>query len=103
MNEEFYKTWWWLEENHPWSLRKIDIALMKVNPETGKVDDNSLKNTKMEYWIEGGPYENDDDAGLIQTHDPKLDCGGDTFEEAIMKYAELIREHYGESSELIIN
>ena len=72
-------------------LEGLDLMVVKVNPETNEIDDNSALNTKTAVWIEHGPY---DTAGGYWYHDIDLDCGGDTFEEAIIKLAELVKEKY---------
>ena len=73
-------------------LRNLDVELVKVDPETNAVDlEDDSRNKKLRIWLESGPWNN----GL--THDPRLDCEGDTFEEAIVALAELVRTHYGEN------
>lgn len=69
--------------------RALDIDVVKVNPETQMIDDNDELNTKIEIWLECGPYNKD-----YLTHDVDLDCGGDTFEEAICELAKLVKEKY---------
>ena len=69
------------------------FEIVKVNPETNAIDDDSTKNTKVQVWLEHGPY--DKEWGGC-THDIDLDCGGDTFEEAIIKLAELVKGKYGD-------
>ena len=68
------------------------FEIVKVNPKTNAIDDDSTKNTKVQVWLEHGPY--DKEWGGC-THDIDLDCGGDTFEEAIIKLAELVKSKYG--------
>ena len=69
------------------------FEIVKVNPETNAIDDDSAKNTKVQVWLEHGPY--DKEWGGC-THDIDLDCGGDTFEEVIIKLAELVKGKYGD-------
>ena len=89
--------------------RCLDIDIVRVNPETGEIDDHPDKNTKTEYWLECGswltPAEykfNGFEHGQkhrpygMAAHDYDLDCGGDTFEEAILNLACLVYENYGE-------
>lgn len=75
----------------------LDIWVAKVNPETNEVDDDNSKNTKIEIWLECGPYCKD-----FFTHDIDLDCGGDTFEEAIIELAKLVKDIYGDDIEKAI-
>ena len=83
--EKFYKTWWFLMDEYEWAINHLDIDVVKVNPKTRRVDDNETKNTKIEYWIE---------CGLPGEHDIKLDCGGDSFEEAVINLSRLLKRYY---------
>lgn len=86
--------------------RCLDIDVQKVNPDTEEVDDDRSKNTKTEVWLECGPWHSrkkdpawfDDypDMPDCASHDIDLDCGGDTFEEAILELAKLVRNKYGD-------
>ena len=88
----------------PGFLDSLDIDLAKVNPKTSKIEDDKTLNTKVEVWLEAGPWIDPSEAGYPEdwteteaaSHDLNLDCGGDTFEEAIIKMAELVKKHYGE-------
>lgn len=97
MKEQFYNDWWYLEELI-WPIKNLCIEVVKVDPKTRKVEDDSFRNTHIEYWLETGPDEkiqiSDHDAFMTQTHDPVLDCGGDSFEEAIIKLTKLVKNFY---------
>ena len=94
--------------------RCLDIDVEKVNPKTCRIDDNNKLNTKVRVWLEcGEPYCLRDDCdtqgrlnweitwaknnGLdpdeyldevhYNSHIIDYDCGGDTFEEAIVNLA----------------
>lgn len=92
-----------------------------VNPETNEIDDNESLNTKFQTWLEvclpasnmeilsflsmdGSTEEiaknahkyNLFDQYRFHLHDYELDCGGDTFEEAIINLATLVLEKYGD-------
>ena len=58
-------------------------------------------NTKTEVWLEFGrafiDYSITDD--VMFEHDYRLDCGGDTFEEAIIKLANLVDQFYYDNGE----
>lgn len=69
----------------------LDIAVVKVNPETKAIDDNEDLNTEINVWLECGAVENG-----YYTHDINLDCGADTFENAIIKLAQLVLKEYGD-------
>lgn len=119
---DFYTSWWWLH-NHPINLKPfviggktddnmapikmglhdIYIYVARVDPYDNKINViDTYKNTKTQVWLEFGKYVNytdihDDLPDLYQReHDPALDCGGDTFEIAIMKLAELVLKYYGD-------
>lgn len=71
------------------------IEVVKVNPDTNEIDNDCTKNTKVQIWLEHGSY--DTEWGGC-THDIDLDCGADTFEEAIIKLAQLVKEKYNDVS-----
>ncbi len=83
----------------------VEINLVWVNPETKEIDDNPALNTHFQVWLEGGgwfdtrkeDWGNPEDRNPWLTyHDINLDCGGDSLEEALLKLADLVQEHYGE-------
>ena len=92
----------------------LDIEFMRVNPETGAVDDNPDLNTKTEVWLETGPWSRQDDLGDdwkhfananppgCASHDHRLDCGGATFEEAIIELANNVNAHYQDDGTEIV-
>ena len=98
MMEKFYDAWMFLS-THKMFRNLFECGLytvvVKVNPETDAVDDDDNKNTKVQIWLEHGPYEIQPGNCCSQhTHDWDLDCGGDTFEDAVIKLAELVKKHY---------
>lgn len=98
--EEFYTAWMFLSDHkmfHNLFECGLYTAVVKVNPETNAVDDDRAKNTKVQVWLEHGPYEAQPDNFPQHTHDWDLDCGGDTFEDAIIRLAELVKEHYDDN------
>ena len=84
--------------------RCLSISVVKINPETGEIDANMSNNTKTEVWLEFGrafiDYSITDD--VMFEHDYRLDCGGDTFEEAIIKLANLVDQFYYDNGEDIL-
>lgn len=97
--KDFYEAFHFLDD-HPIFLdewggshfnRCLDIFVVKVNPETGSIDDNDYLNTQVEIWLECGPYD-----PTMRQHDIDLDCGGKTFDQAIIKLANLVLEKYGD-------
>ena len=84
--------------------RCLSISVVKINPETDEIDANMSNNTKTEVWLEFGrafiDYSITDD--VMFEHDYRLDCGGDTFEEAIIKLANLVDQFYYDNGEDIL-
>ncbi len=97
--------WWWLN-SHPAFEDKngisrfqctFSIEIVKVNPETDSIDDERSKNTKVRVWLESGKWLYPEDChedGMAQ-HDYRLDCGGDTFEEALKELYKKVYAYYG--------
>jgi len=73
----------------------LDIEVVKVNPQTDSIDDNRKLNTKVQIWLEAGPH-----IGRHHAHDIDLDCGADTFEEAIIELASLVKQKYSDNPEV---
>ncbi len=97
---DFYTAWIFLLEHkafHGLFECGLYTMVVKVNPETNEVDDDDTKNTKVQVWLEHGGY---DDEGC-HMHDFDLDCGGDTFEEAIIELATLVKKHYTDDGKKI--
>ena len=100
--DEFYDAWTFLadhpifirdddlekEPNYFHFQRNLGIEVVKVNPETNEIDDDQSLNTKTAVWLECGTEENH--------HDIDLDSGGDSFEDAVIELAKLVREKYGD-------
>lgn len=76
--------------------RCLDITVVKVNPENLVIEDNEDLNTKTQVWLEfGKAFLNTDDSEHVQfEHDMRLDCSGDTFEEAIINLSNLVDKYY---------
>lgn len=93
---DFYTAWWFLAEhrifNNEFDFERIWIHVTKVNPVTNELDDDKTKNTKVQVWLECFPDNPKIDG---RYHDIDLDCGGDTFEEAIIELAKLVMNKYG--------
>lgn len=91
---DFYTAWHFLE-GHPIFHRRFScdlvVDVVKVNPDTNAIDDDETKNTKVQVWLEHGPYIHKFN---MCSHDIELDCGGDTFEEAIVELAALVKNRY---------
>ncbi len=96
--KDFYEAWRFLEDHAIFRGKKLNnsvfdnclyIMVVKVNTETRQQEDDESKNTKTEIWLESGPWKN-----FGPSHDDDLNCGGYTFEEAIIKLANLVQKHY---------
>jgi hypothetical protein len=113
--KNFYDAWWFLEEHPMFKYydnkrckiefgsfqESLNIYVTKVNPKTKRIDDNIKLNTKVEIWVECGGYIFDENFNnWISCHDIRLDCGGDTFEEAIIKLANLVLKFYGKNKKV---
>lgn len=88
----------------------LDVWYTKTNGK-GRIEDDKTRNIHDECWLEFGelkydyhthdpktnrPYDWDKETSLIHYHDPRLDCGGPTFDEALVKLARLVRKYYGD-------
>ena len=97
---DFYTAWIFLLEHkmfrHMFECG-LYTAVVKVNPETNAIDDDDTKNTKVQVWLEHGAYDEE----YTHYHDFDLDCGGDTFEEAIIALAGLVKKHYTDDGKKI--
>lgn len=104
---KFYEAWQYLE-NHPIFEDKmgfseftqcIDIEIVKVNPYTNSISDNTDENISTRVWLECGPYIGE----KARAHDIELDCGAKTFEKAIKKLAKLVKKVYGDDRKNALN
>lgn len=95
-----------LEHESAWLRAMIEISPHKVCPETGKIEDDPARNTKIEWWYEFGPYDllpRDEHGSSIQSHwhDYLLDGGADTYEEAVLEIAAKVHKFYGNDRQII--
>ena len=86
---DFYEAFHFLNE-HPYFeeefLSCLDVSVVKVCPETKCVEEDLSLNTMTNVWLE---------AGKPGYHDLELDCGGETYEEAIVELANRVYYTYG--------
>lgn len=114
MHTDFYEAYRYLEDHkyfrhedfykkHGFELTMFStntrVFVVKVDPDTYCIEEDESRNTKTVIWLETGRTINEDigDGDGVQEmteHDWRLDCGGDTYEEAIIKLANLIDETY---------
>lgn len=107
---DFHEAWQWLDDHPMFAIGEggagggtgcLDIEVVKVNPENETIEDDESLNTATRVWLEGGPWmeEIEGEWHGDWAHDWDLDCGGKTFEEAFMKFVELVKEVYGDYGE----
>lgn len=85
-----------------YDLDIIEISVVKVNPKNNTIEDDSSLNTEIRVWIEigydgpSGGWENEglDKYDFISYHHYKMDAGGRTFEEALIKSARKAQKLY---------
>ncbi len=70
----------------------IDVDVVKVDPTTETIEKDESRNTATRVWLETGQW----DLGGNSTHDPVLDTGAPTYEEAIILLADLVKAKYGD-------
>lgn len=72
-----------------------------MNPDTNMIDSNRTKNTKTKVWLEfGAAFLDLKFSKHVQfEHDKRLDCGSNTFKEAIINLANLVDKYYLDNSE----
>ncbi|MCI0560890.1 MAG: hypothetical protein MN733_20590 [Nitrososphaera sp.] len=116
---DFYTAYWWFYSHPAFSCKgqcagdegffiALEFCVQKVDPVTRRIEDDQSRNTHPEIWLEAGPWLTAKEAGMddlckdedsiygFPSHDYNLDCGGDTFEEALIKMAGLVKENYGD-------
>lgn len=82
----------------------LDIHYAAVD-ERGRINENTVKNVHRACWLELGPmqwgYNSKPEwekrrCYIQHAHDIDLDCGADTFDEALIKLAKLVQKKYGD-------
>ena len=67
----FYDAWIFLNEHKMFRHlfeNGLYTMVVKVNPETNEIDEDSSKNTKVQVWLEHGPWENQMMPFFLSTH-----------------------------------
>lgn len=82
--------------------RAVTLDVVKVDPLTGHVEDDRSLNTQTQIWVEMGQWEwpsstpvDEHSKRDAHFHDPKLDCGADTMDLAIIVAAITLHTFYG--------
>ncbi|AFC21583.1 hypothetical protein GAP32_133 [Cronobacter phage vB_CsaM_GAP32] len=93
--------YYWIIE-HPKYVPFGDTAVIEITPhmvcpETNCVEKLELLNTKLQFWVELLiPFFDEQHKQHCHSHDWELDCGGDTWEEAVENLYKLVLEKYGD-------
>lgn len=77
----------------------IEITPHMVCPETRHIEELEIMNTKLEFWVELAIPITDEYHGDCEMHDWELDCGGDTWEEAVENLYQRVLKKYGDYTE----
>ena len=81
----------------------LDIMVVKVDPRTNCISDDESLNIHTRVWLEVSTFTELDPKNPdwydkfkgSSRHDYWLDCGGNTFEDAVIELAERVYDHYG--------
>ena len=98
---DFYQAFHFLKNHRIFGdrfLESLDIMVVKVDPRTRRIEDQRESNTMTQVWLESGPLIKKPGEvwdGSDFYHDIDLDCGGNTFEDAIICLAEKVLSIYG--------
>lgn len=87
-----------LQAEYGFGSDAISVFVTRVCNECGMRHKEPERNTKTEIRLETGKWElflRGDMKQHVHFHDTELDCGGDTYEEAVIKLARLVWERYG--------
>lgn len=96
--------YYWITQ-HPKYVPFADSAIIEITPhmvcpETNRIEDLQLLNTKLQFWVELLiPHFDEQFKQHCHAHDYELDCGGDTWEEAVENLYKLVLEKYGDYTE----
>jgi len=89
-----------LEHGYGFSNGGIWVSVTRVNPATGSISEDPALNTRTEVWLETGEWswavdEKRHISCETHYHNYKLDCGGTTYEEAVVEMARNVHRFYG--------
>lgn len=119
--KDYIKKDWELRNHHKFLFaepeKQIEILIDPhlICKKTNQIENDASLNDTLQYWVEVLiPYKIDWDKPCSQyhypagqkfglMHDTDLDCGGYTYEEAIMKAHALMTKKYGATSEHLHN
>lgn len=117
--KDFIKKEWELKNHHKFLFAyPEETIIVLIDPhlickKTNRIEDDASLNDTLQYWVEVlVPFEIDwsrEDSHYAYVkgrkfalaHDIDLDCGGYTYEEAIIKAHKLMTKKYGQTSEAL--
>lgn len=117
--KDFIKKEWELKNHHKFLFAyPEETIIVLIDPhlickKTNRIEDDASSNDTLQYWVEVlVPFEIDwsrEDSHYAYVkgrkfalaHDIDLDCGGYTYEEAIIKAHKLMTKKYGQTSEAL--
>ncbi len=88
-----------LERDCGFGSNSIDVMVVLVDG-TGTINEDDSLNTQTEVWLETGKWnlfadDHEHSSVHCHWHDIELDCGGPTYEAAVITLARLVWEKYG--------
>lgn len=93
-----------VDKNYKWARKGNDQILVPYEDYYGY----KWRYDHVDFWVEGGAsrYVNSKNINSFskedwyweRTHDDRLNCSGSTYEEAIVSFAKLVKENYGDFS-----
>ena len=117
--KDFIKKEWELRNHHKFVFAyPQETIVLLIDPhlickKTNRVEDDARLNDTLQYWVEvlvpfeidwsvpSSEYAYTKGRKFALTHDTDLDCGGYTYEEAIIKAHKLMTKKYGATSEAL--
>jgi len=102
---DFYEAWQYLLKHSYYDHQiygntmsafpaSLYIEVVKVNPDNLTIEDDDSKNTLVQVWLESGCWLYAEDSRTYEIcHDPGLDIGGNTFEEAIINLSDILKSN----------
>lgn len=104
-----YESWCYLEDHNLFNLvssyavngeektfrdtrfgANLDVQAVKVCPDSLSIEKDESRNTKLQIWLEPGVVAIID-GEVVSAGDYGLHCGGDTFEDAIINLAQIVK------------
>lgn len=97
---------YWKIISHPAFINRdgvevsIQIEPHMICPTTNRIEKYKPLNSKMQLWVEMiVPWQSEEGGKFVSCHDWELDCGGDTWSEAICALYDLVLKRYGDYTE----